>query len=205
MYIGLQDTHPSSRPGVVIAEMRCLRDKRAVLERKRYIRHMPQYQHVFVKASKSHTEQVIDANFNIMLNEMTNGDTYYVSDNGRIRKKTRYSCDDVRYTDQSQRSLNNGEHYESNLMVAPDLNQHSVMDMVRYMVTGTMITAEHVLVLIPQVILDMEASPGGQKPVNRVVMASLPQICTTMLITMKGRLMITQTMVITHNSIWTVS
>ena len=30
-----------SRPGVVIAEMRCLRDKRAVLERKRYIQHMP--------------------------------------------------------------------------------------------------------------------------------------------------------------------
>ena len=101
-----------SRPGVVIAEMRCLRDKRAVLERKRYIRHMPQYQHVFVKASKSHTEQVIDANFNIMLNKMTNGDTYYVSDNGRIRKKTGYSRDDVRYTDQSQRSLNNGDHYE---------------------------------------------------------------------------------------------
>ena len=73
---------------------------------------MPQYQHVFVKASKSHTEQVIDVNFNIMLNEMTNGDTYYVSDNGRIRKKTGYSRDDVRYTDQSQRSLNNGDHYE---------------------------------------------------------------------------------------------
>ena len=68
-----------------------------------------------------------------------------------------------------------------------------------------MITAEHVLVLIPQVILDMETSPGGQKPVDRVVMAGLPQICTTMIITMKGRLMITQTMVITHNSIWTVS
>ena len=68
--------------------------------------------HVNVKASKSHTVQVIDANFNIMLNEMTNGDTYYVSDNGRIRKKTRYSRDDVRYTDQSQKSLNNGDHYE---------------------------------------------------------------------------------------------
>ena len=45
---------------------------------------MSQYQHVFVKTSKSHTEQVIDANFNIMLNEMTNEDAYYVSDNGRV-------------------------------------------------------------------------------------------------------------------------
>ena len=101
-----------TRPGVVIAEMRCPRDKRAVLERKRYIRHMSQYQYVFVKASKSHIEQVIDANFNIMLNEMTNGDAYYVSDNGRIRKKTGYSRDNVRYTDQPQSYLNNGDHYE---------------------------------------------------------------------------------------------
>ena len=91
MYICLQDTHPS-------------RYKRAVLERKRCIRNMPQYQHDFVKASKSHTEQVIDANFNIKLNEMTNGDVYYMSDNGRIRKKTEYSRDHVRNTDQSQRS-----------------------------------------------------------------------------------------------------
>ena len=100
-----------SRPGVVIAEMGCLRDKRAVPERKR---NMPQYQHVFLnkKASKSHTEQVIDANFNIMLNEMTNGDVYHVRDNGRIRKKTGYSRDHVRYTDQFERSLNNGDHYE---------------------------------------------------------------------------------------------
>ena len=59
-----------SRQGVVIAEMICLRDKRSVLERKRVIRHLPQYQHVFIKASKSHTEQVIDANFNMILNEM---------------------------------------------------------------------------------------------------------------------------------------
>ena len=42
-------TRPAmSRPGVVIVEMRCLTDKRAVPERKRNIRHMPQYQHVFL-------------------------------------------------------------------------------------------------------------------------------------------------------------
>ena len=69
--------------------MRCLREKRAVLERKRYIRHMPQYQHVFVMVSKSHTEQVIDANFNIMLNEMINGDVYQVSENGRNTEENR--------------------------------------------------------------------------------------------------------------------
>ena len=141
-----------------------------------------------------------------MLNKMTNGDTYYKSDNGRIRNKTGYPRDDVCYTDQSQRSLNNGDHYEpyqSYGGARPKSTQR--YGHVRHMVTATMITAEHVLVLIPQVILDMETSPGGQKPVDRVVMAGLPQICTTMIITMNGRLMITQAMVITHNSIWTVS
>ena len=38
-----------SRPGVVIADMRCLRDKRAVLERKRYIRNIPQHQYVLLR------------------------------------------------------------------------------------------------------------------------------------------------------------
>ena len=85
---------------------------------KRFIRHLPQYQHVFIKASKSHTEQVIDANFNIILNEMKNGDEYYVSDNGRIRRKVRDPNDHVdivRYTDQAQRYNSNREHYGSHL------------------------------------------------------------------------------------------
>ena len=38
-----------SRPGVVIAELMCLSDKRIILERKRFIRPMPQYRDVFIK------------------------------------------------------------------------------------------------------------------------------------------------------------
>ena len=41
---------------------------------------MSQYRHVFLKPSKSHPEQVMDANFSFLLNEMSNG---------RIRQKTR--------------------------------------------------------------------------------------------------------------------
>ena len=62
-----------SRPGIVIAELKCLDDKRSILERKRFIRHMPQYRDVFIKSSKTHTEQVMHANFTMMLNQMTNG------------------------------------------------------------------------------------------------------------------------------------
>ena len=44
----------SNRPGVVMAVMRCLQDKRAILEHKRSIRHMPQYQNMYIKSSKTH-------------------------------------------------------------------------------------------------------------------------------------------------------
>ena len=60
----------SNRPGVVMAVMRCLQNKRAI--HKRSIHHIPQYQNVYIKSSKTHTEQVMDANFSLMLNEMTN-------------------------------------------------------------------------------------------------------------------------------------
>ena len=51
------------------------------------LRNIPQYRNVFLKPSKSHSEQVMDANFTIMLNEMSNGEEYFLSDNGRIRRR----------------------------------------------------------------------------------------------------------------------
>ena len=53
------------------------------------------------------------------------------------------------------------------------------------MAIGTMITAQHALVINPEVILDMGTSSGGQKSANIVVMADLPQMCTTIIITVK--------------------
>ena len=75
--------------GVVIAQLSSLNDKREVLDRKRYLRNMAQYRNVFLKSSKSHAEQVMNANFNLVLNEMSNGDAYFISDNGRIIQKNR--------------------------------------------------------------------------------------------------------------------
>ena len=77
------------RLGVVVAELDNLKDKQEVLRRKRYVRSYPQYSNVFIKTSKTHTEQVMDANFKLMLNEMINGPEYYMSDNGRILRKDR--------------------------------------------------------------------------------------------------------------------
>ena len=90
-----------SQPGV-IAEMRCL--KRQTFGTRTQTVHLTlaQYQHVFIKAAKSHNEQVIDANFNIILNEKKNGDEYYVSDNGQIRESNDH-VDIVRYKDKAQR------------------------------------------------------------------------------------------------------
>ena len=81
--------HDIQRQGVVIAEMRCTEDKREILKRKRFIRSHPVYQNVFIKSSKSHVEQVMDSNFNVVLKEMTNGNAYYISDNGRITPRNR--------------------------------------------------------------------------------------------------------------------
>ena len=73
--------------GVIIANFKSLNDKREILTRKRNLRNIPQYRNVFLKPSKSHSEQVMDANFTIMLNEMSNGEEYFLSDNGRIRRR----------------------------------------------------------------------------------------------------------------------
>ena len=88
--------HELNRPGVVIAELYSLEDKQAVLERKRFLRNVPQYTNVFIKSAKSHTEQVMDANFSVVLNEMSNGDLYYISDNGRIQHKYNRGGDNQR-------------------------------------------------------------------------------------------------------------
>ena len=79
--------HDQNRIGVVVAELSSLEDKQAVLERKRYLRNVPQYTHVFIKPAKSHTEQVMDSNFSVVLKEMSNGESYYIADNGRIQRK----------------------------------------------------------------------------------------------------------------------
>ena len=81
--------HDIQRQGVVIAELRCIEDKREILKRKRVVRTHPVYHDVFIKSSKSHVAQVMDSNFNVVLNEMTNGNAYYISDNGRITPRNR--------------------------------------------------------------------------------------------------------------------
>ena len=174
-----------SRPGVVIAEMRCLRDKRSVLERKRFIRHLQQYQHVFIKASKSHTEQVIEANFNIILREMKNSDEYYVNDNGRIMRKIRDSNDHfdiVCYTDQAQGYNSNREHYGSLLHCdGAKPKQHSIIARVCHMAIGTLITLQHVIVLLHQAIPDMKAPTGDQTYTHRATMFPRIQILAIMI------------------------
>ena len=83
----------SDHIGVVIADLRSLKDKQDLLYRKRYLCSHPVHSNVFIKSAKTHTEQVMDANFSIILNKMNNGKAYYVCDNGRIRPKSRGNGD----------------------------------------------------------------------------------------------------------------
>ena len=98
----------ANRSGIVIAEMKSLRDKRVVLERKRMLRNIPHYRDVYIKSSKTHAEQVMTANFTVMLHEISNGDSYYMSDNGRIRQKSTDMNNQHRYhSTQSHNGVNN--------------------------------------------------------------------------------------------------
>ena len=65
--------HDIQRQGVVIAELRCIEDKREILKRKRFIRTHLVYHKGLIKSSKSHVKQVMDSNINVVLKEMTNG------------------------------------------------------------------------------------------------------------------------------------
>ena len=56
----------------LIAELRCLEDEREILKRQNFIRTHPVYHtNVLIKSSKSHMEQVLDSNFNVLLKEVT--------------------------------------------------------------------------------------------------------------------------------------
>ena len=98
----------TNRTGIVIAEMKSLRDKRVVLERKRFLRNIPHYRDVYIKSSKTHAEQVMTANFTVMLNEISNGDAYYMSDNGRIRQKSTDMPNQHRYNGNNYSGMHGG-------------------------------------------------------------------------------------------------
>ena len=108
--------HAIQKQGVVIAELRCLEDKREILKRKRFIRTHSVYHDVFIKYSKSHVEQVIDSNFNVVLKEMTNGNAYCISNNGRITPRNRLTnrngpTDGYNNVNYNQSSGNHGWKY----------------------------------------------------------------------------------------------
>ena len=107
--------------GVVIAQLSSLSDKREVLDRKRYLRNMAQYCNVFLISSKSHAEQVINANCNLVINEMSNGDAYFISDNGRLIQKNRY----IQFTGLNVPYSTGGTYLSSGVVMgAPDQRTH---------------------------------------------------------------------------------
>ena len=78
-----------NRVGVVIVGLYSIENKISVLERKRNLRTNPIYANVFIRAARSHTDQVMEFNFGVILSEMTNGEGFHISDNGRILHTTR--------------------------------------------------------------------------------------------------------------------
>ena len=60
-----------------------------VLERKRKQITNTIYTNVFIRAVKYHTDQVMESIFGVILIEMANGETFHISDHGRLLRTTR--------------------------------------------------------------------------------------------------------------------
>ena len=124
----------SDRLGVVIADLRSLKEKQNLLYRKRYLRSHPVHSNVFIKSAKTHTEQVMDANFSVVLNEMNNGKAYYVCDNGRIRPKPRENGDirsNIAYGGARQKTFTHNRDY-GNITKDNSHLRYNDLDNVRY-------------------------------------------------------------------------
>ena len=91
------------------------------------------------------------------------------------------------------------------IMTVPNPNKHSIIARVCRMAIGTLITLQDVIVLLYQAIPELKAPTGDLTSTHRTTMFALIQILAIMINTLCGWVMITQTIAITLNSIWTGS
>ncbi|CAJ1050810.1 coiled-coil-helix-coiled-coil-helix domain-containing protein 7 isoform X6 [Xyrichtys novacula] len=69
-------------PGVIKVEFRTVQDKVAVLHCKKNLRDNELFSRVFIHATKSHTERLINLNFRTLLSELPCGKDYFLTGNG---------------------------------------------------------------------------------------------------------------------------
>ena len=70
------------RSGIIKAQMRCLEDKKRVLNRKKNLKNQPAYSTVYVKSAASHTERVMERNFHTIMNKIQGCENMFITAHG---------------------------------------------------------------------------------------------------------------------------
>ena len=100
--IGLRDIEPvrakrlesrTEKPGLVKIEFVSKEEKIRVLRGKQELRDTREFGRVYLRSSMSHTDRLIQNNFNQILREILNGYKYRVSGNGKIILKDEHRDD----------------------------------------------------------------------------------------------------------------
>ncbi|KAK7907120.1 hypothetical protein WMY93_015732 [Mugilogobius chulae] len=75
------------RPGVIKVEFGSVQEKISVLRKKQVLRGNAKYKQVYIRSAKTHTERLIELNFKTLLDQMPSGGQFYITGNGRVRKR----------------------------------------------------------------------------------------------------------------------
>ena len=78
----------NGKPGLFKIELCSKEDKIRVLQNKHSLGLIDKYKRVYIKSSQTHAERLIELNFKTILGEIENGDSYRVTGNGRLIKRS---------------------------------------------------------------------------------------------------------------------
>ena len=74
-------------PGLVKAEFNTVQEKIDILRRKQQLREHREYNRVFIRSARSHSDRIVERNFKTLLNDLPGGSQFYVAGNGVLRRR----------------------------------------------------------------------------------------------------------------------
>lgn len=85
-----------THPGSVKVECATLDEKISVLRLKAKLKDHPDFKNIYMRSAKSHTDRLIELNFRTILQEIPGGEDYFITGNGRLKKRDNDGRDDRR-------------------------------------------------------------------------------------------------------------
>ena len=75
------------RPGLIKVEFGSVQDKVDVLRKKQRLKIDDKFRRIYIRSAKSHTERLVELNFRTLLDEIPTRRQFYITGNGRVRKR----------------------------------------------------------------------------------------------------------------------